>query len=138
MSKSPSGPSRPVRTAPSRNTKNSNRAQPSSARARRSSSPTPAQAPAARFRTRHPVLTALVPVVLVVAAIVTMVVIKAAGNANSQRLGVLAAGYRRRSGHRRPGHHHAVEPGPRSPRRADRDTRCGGKPVIGGPAHQNR
>ena len=35
-----------------------------------------------RFRTRHPVLTALVPVVLVVAAIATMVVIKAAGTSN--------------------------------------------------------
>ena len=43
----------------------------------------PAEAPPpARFRSRHPVITALVPVGLVVAAIATMVVIKAAGTSN--------------------------------------------------------
>jgi Domain of unknown function (DUF929) len=77
MSKSPMGPSRPKRTAPTSKNKNNNT---SSARTRRPSNRTPA--PRERFRTRHPVLTALVPVVLVVAAIATMVVIKAAGNSN--------------------------------------------------------
>jgi hypothetical protein len=67
MSKSPTGPSRPAHNAPASKT---NKSRPS----------TPA--PRGRFRTRHPVLTALVPVVLVVAAIATMVVIKAAGTSN--------------------------------------------------------
>jgi hypothetical protein len=88
MSKSPTGPSRQKRSAPSKsNTRNTNAKtkntvakKPSSARSPRASTRTPT--PRARFRTRHPVLTALVPVVLVVAAIVTMVVIKAAGNSN--------------------------------------------------------
>ena len=59
MSKSPSGSSR--RPRPTTNTKKS--------------TPT-------RFRSRHPVITALVPVGLVVAAVATMVVIKAAGTSN--------------------------------------------------------
>jgi Domain of unknown function (DUF929) len=88
MSKSPTGPSRPKRSAPTSktntrstgsNTKSNNVNKSSSARPRRQpSTPTPR----ARFRTRHPVLTASVPVVLVVAAIATMVVIKAAGTSN--------------------------------------------------------
>ena len=78
MSHSPAGPSRPKRSVPT--SKTNTRHKPSSARSSRASSRTPA--PRARFRTRHPVLTALVPVVLVVAAIATMVVIKAAGNSN--------------------------------------------------------
>jgi Domain of unknown function (DUF929) len=83
MSKSPTGPSRPTRpslksttTGASKNTTKRTNPRPSStARA-----PRPAQP--ARFRTRHPVLTALVPVGLVVAAIAAMVIIKAAGNGN--------------------------------------------------------
>jgi hypothetical protein len=67
MSKSPTGPSRPARNAPASKTTKS-----------RPSTPAPRE----RFRTRHPVLTALVPVVLVLAAIATMVVIKAAGSSN--------------------------------------------------------
>ena len=59
MSKSPSGSSR--RPRPTTNTKKST---------------------TARFRSRHPVITALVPVGLVVAAVATMVVIKAAGTSN--------------------------------------------------------
>ena len=76
MSKSPSGPSRRTRTAPASKTttRNAN----ASTKKRNPSTPVPRD----RFRTRHPVLTALVPVVLVVAAIATMVVIKAAGNSN--------------------------------------------------------
>ncbi len=94
-----------------------------------------------RFRTRHPVLTALVPVVLVVAAIATMVVIKAGRDLQPVRLGVLApdhGGADRRSSHRRPGHHHAVPSGPRRAHRADGDARRGGQPLLGRPAHQDR
>ncbi len=75
MSKSPAGPSRSAR--PATNTKKSATRRPSQARATTTASP-----PRARLRARHPFLTALVPVVLVVAAIATMIVIKAAGNAN--------------------------------------------------------
>ena len=80
MSKSPTGPSRPKRSAPTPTSKTNARNKPSGSRSPRPSTRTPA--PRARLRTRHPLLTALVPVVLVVAAIATMVVIKAAGNAN--------------------------------------------------------
>jgi hypothetical protein len=68
MSKSPSRPSRPPRPAASSKT---------NANAKKTTTPADT-----RFRTRHPVLTALVPVGLVVAAIATMVVIKAAGHTN--------------------------------------------------------
>ncbi|MFZ0250520.1 MAG: DUF929 family protein [Acidimicrobiales bacterium] len=87
MSKSSSGPSRPSRSAPSStsNTKKttatkrpSRQAQAQAQRERQRR----AAAADTRFRTRHPVLTALVPVGLVVAAIATMVVIKAAGHTN--------------------------------------------------------
>ena len=90
MSKSPTGQSHQKRSAPTSKTNTHNTKanpnskvgkKPSSARSPRASTRTPA--PKARFRSRHPVLTALVPVVLVVAAIATMVVIKAAGNSNS-------------------------------------------------------
>ena len=47
------------------------------AKAKAGEAPTPG-----RFRSRHPVITALVPVALVVAAIAVMVVIKAAGTSN--------------------------------------------------------
>jgi hypothetical protein len=77
MSKSPSGPSRPARTAPTAKTN----ARKGNSR-NKAMTTAPAPSPSARFRTRHPVLTALVPVVLVVAAVATMVVIKAAGNSN--------------------------------------------------------
>jgi Domain of unknown function (DUF929) len=81
MSKSPSGPSRQARTAPA--TKNNTRHANARTNTRRTTTRSPATpAPRDRFRTRHPVLTALVPVVLVVAAIATMVVIKAAGTSN--------------------------------------------------------
>ena len=100
MSKSPTGPSRQARTAPASknnaqnananakgkgnngngNNRNGNNAK--SARTRRPTGSTTGRTPPARqsLRARHPVLTALVPVVLVVAAIATMVVIKASGN----------------------------------------------------------
>jgi Domain of unknown function (DUF929) len=87
MSKSPRGSSRPKRSAPisktnirsaGSNTKSNNDNKSSRVRPRRPSTPTPRS----RLRTRHPVLTALIPVVLVVAAIATMVVIKAAGTSN--------------------------------------------------------
>jgi hypothetical protein len=75
MSKSPEGPSRRPRTVPASKTNTRS----TSAKAH----PKPkTNARNDRFRTRHPVLTALVPVVLVVAAIATMVVIKAAGTSN--------------------------------------------------------
>ncbi|HEX4434360.1 MAG TPA: DUF929 family protein [Acidimicrobiales bacterium] len=70
MSQSPSGPSR--RPRPANKSTNSRKTS-------QTNQPTQTNT---RFRTRHPVLTALVPVGLVVAAIATMVVIKAAGNSN--------------------------------------------------------
>jgi Domain of unknown function (DUF929) len=73
MSKSPTGPSRRPRPAGSTTTKNAKNTKNTAAR---TSTDT-------RFRRRHPVLTALIPVGLVVAAIATMVVIKAAGNSNT-------------------------------------------------------
>jgi len=68
MSKSPSGSPRPARPSPQSKTSG------------KKSPHTGVASP--RFRTRHPVLTALVPVVLVVAAIAAMIVVKAAGNGN--------------------------------------------------------
>ena len=92
MSKSPSGPSRRPRPTTNTTTKSTKKNAPttrpgpksraSSKSQARTQSRTGAQAPPARFRSRHPVITALVPVALVVAAIATMVVIKAAGNSN--------------------------------------------------------
>ncbi len=86
MSKSPTGPSRQARTAPASksNTRNAKSNNAKSARTRQPTGSTTGRTPPARerLRTRHPVLTALVPVVLVVAAIATMVVIKAAGTSN--------------------------------------------------------
>ncbi len=80
MSKSPSGPSRRPRPATTTN-KTSRNTNTRHARAtNRSFAAAPPERP--RFRTRHPVLTALVPVALVVAAIATMVVIKAAGTSS--------------------------------------------------------
>ena len=52
--------------------------------------------PPTRFRSRHPVITTLVPVGLVVAAIATMVVIKAAGTSNPPGCGVLTPERNRR------------------------------------------
>jgi hypothetical protein len=74
MSKSPSpiGRSRSVRPT----SKNMSTSRPTS-NARASSAAAPQ---ADRFRSRHPVLAALVPVLVVVAAIATMIVVKAAGN----------------------------------------------------------
>jgi hypothetical protein len=76
MSKSPTGPPRPNgpsrRARPAANTKKSPEKQPAGK-----------QPPArSRFRSRHPLLTALVPVLLVVAVVATMIVVKAAGTAN--------------------------------------------------------
>ncbi len=72
MSKSPVGRSRSARPA----TKNQSTSRPTS-KARASSAAGPQRA---RFRSRHPVLAALVPVLVVVAAVGTMIVVKAAGN----------------------------------------------------------
>jgi Domain of unknown function (DUF929) len=86
MSKSPTGPSRRARTVPASKTNTRNAKTRAKTRAktkaRNNDSKPSSPAPRDRFRTRHPVLTALVPVVLVVAAIATMVVIKAAGTSN--------------------------------------------------------
>jgi hypothetical protein len=72
MSKSPTGRSRSARPA----TKNPSTSRPTSkARASSTAAPQPA-----RFRSRHPVLAALVPLLVVLAAIATMIVVKAAGN----------------------------------------------------------
>jgi thiol-disulfide isomerase/thioredoxin len=75
MSKSNSGPTRPSANRPSKGT----------ARSGASSAKKPAgQTPAPKsFRTRHPVMTALIPVGLVLAVIATMVVIKATGGSAS-------------------------------------------------------
>jgi hypothetical protein len=86
MSKSPSGSSRPARPNANTNSKNTKQSR-SNARpapkSRASSNSKPAEAPAStRFRSRHPVITALIPVGLVVAALAAMVVIKAAGTSN--------------------------------------------------------
>ena len=74
MSKSPTGRSRSARPA----TKKQPISRPTS-KARAASSDGP-QRPRTRFRSRHPVLAALVPLMVVVAAIATMIVIKASGN----------------------------------------------------------
>ncbi len=96
MSKSSAGPSRRPRPASktynntktnktNKTNKTKTNANTNTARQRARKTNTSAARPdqQARFRSRHPVLTALVPVVLVVAAIATMVVIKAAGNSNA-------------------------------------------------------
>ena len=89
MSKSPSGSSRPARPTTTKNTKNTAKQSRSNGRpapnSRASSNPKakPGEASApSRFRSRHPVITALVPVGLVVAAVAAMIVIKAAGTSN--------------------------------------------------------
>ena len=81
MSKSPSGSPLPATPGPKSKT-NSTKSSSAPARASSRTRTGPARAPTARFRTRHPVLTALVPVGLVVADIATMIVVKAAGNGN--------------------------------------------------------
>ena len=98
MSKSPSGSSRPARpTSNNKNNKNNKNRQNNSTTDRSTSTkrsgpesrassnprvkPQGTAAPT-RFRSRHPVVSALVPVGLVVAAIAAMVVIKAAGTSN--------------------------------------------------------
>ena len=81
MSKSTTRPSRPTRPKVSITTKTTTKAK----RPSTSSPPTRNRAPAitdTRFRSRHPVLTALVPVGLVVAAVATMVVVKATGGSS--------------------------------------------------------
>ena len=89
------------------------------------------RAPArASFRSRHPVLTALVPVAIVVAVIATMVLIKATGGsspgashpATSADTGTTALPRQRPGG--------AVG--------ADGDARRGGQPGVGRPAHRHR
>ena len=85
MSKSPSGSSRPAR--PTSKTKKSTSTRRPAPKSRASSNSNPKAKrgeapPPARFRSRHPVIAALVPVGLVVVAIATMVVIKAAGTSN--------------------------------------------------------
>ena len=82
MSKSPKRPSRPARPAATTSTPTKTTATKKQATTRpsaRNRVPAATTAPRARFRSRHPVLAALVPVGLVVAAIATMVVIKATG-----------------------------------------------------------
>jgi hypothetical protein len=92
MSKSTRGSSKPAQPARPANTKNQTNqknqiqksqhgkgpGRPGRQRPDRSDHPVPASG-IRRFRTRHPVVAALIPVGLVVAAIATMVVIKAAG-----------------------------------------------------------
>jgi hypothetical protein len=95
MSKSPSGSSRPAQPATRTNTNSKNsktnitnnkshqNTQHSPPGARRRGRSRAKEAPSStRFRSRHPVITALVPVGLVVAAIATMVVLKASGGSN--------------------------------------------------------
>jgi Domain of unknown function (DUF929) len=83
MSKSQSVPSRrPRPTSTSTRTNNPSTNRNRSTPTKKSTTGAPPRQ-RSRFRTRHPVLTALVPVGLVVAAIAAMVVIKAAGNTNS-------------------------------------------------------
>jgi Domain of unknown function (DUF929) len=89
MSNPNSGPSRPARSSKNKNTntKNSKTINPTvaarrAARSKASALSSAKAPPPARFRSRHPVMTALVPVGLVVAAIATMVVIKASGSSN--------------------------------------------------------
>jgi Domain of unknown function (DUF929) len=76
----PARPSRPSRPAPTRST----RGRTAQARPRPARSVTPP--PPASFRHRHPVLTALVPVALVMVALVTMIVIKTTGGSAAPNL----------------------------------------------------
>jgi hypothetical protein len=94
MSNPNTGSSRPARPNKNKNTNQNtnpktNKNTRSSTAARRAAqsrasarSTATTAAPPTRFRSRHPVITALVPVGLVVAAVATMVVIKASGNSN--------------------------------------------------------
>jgi hypothetical protein len=83
MSKSPSGSSRPARPTKNTNKSTSTTRPAPKSRASSNAKSKPAEAsPPTRFRSRRPVITALVPVGLVVAAIATMVVIKAAGTSD--------------------------------------------------------
>jgi len=99
MSKSATRPSPQARPT-SKNTKQQNTKKQNAknraarqAQASRSGRPSPRGGRAqASFRSRHPVLTALVPVGLVVAAIATMVVIKAAGGSSGPSSSHLTAG----------------------------------------------
>jgi Domain of unknown function (DUF929) len=108
MPKTGTGPSRVTRPASKNATKTSNRnasaangrastSKPVTASAARPRRPQSGSAPPARttFRSRHPMLAALIPVGLVVAAIATMVVIKSAGGpagtANSSHTSAAAA-----------------------------------------------
>ncbi len=79
MSKSTSGPSRSARPA-SNKSKSPTRPSRSARPASKNHSTSTSGPHRVRLRTRHPVLAALVPVLLVVAAIATLVVIKLAGN----------------------------------------------------------
>jgi hypothetical protein len=88
MSKSPSGSSRPARPTTTKNTKNTKQSRSNGRPAPNSGASSNSKAKAgeasapSRFRSRHPVITALVPVGLVVAAVAAMIVIKAAGTSN--------------------------------------------------------
>jgi len=78
----PARPSKNTNAKTNKNTKSAATAR-RAARSRASTRSTATAAPPpARFRSRHPVIAALVPVGLVVAAVATMVVIKASGSSN--------------------------------------------------------
>ena len=105
-------------------------------RATQDAAPRRSAPPDQAFRTRHPVLTALVPVGLVVAAIATMVVIKAAGATCRSRRVLAPHGGRRSSAD-------GADPGTTALSRTvagravgpGRHARRGGQPLLGRPAH---
>ncbi len=78
MSKSPTGRSRQARPATKSTASTNNKPGSATTKTRTAASAGAAHHPG-RFRSRHPVLTALVPLGLVVAALATMVVVKATG-----------------------------------------------------------
>jgi Domain of unknown function (DUF929) len=92
MSKSNPGPTRPTSSRPSKGAASTRSA---SGRTRTSGAQAPARP---SFRTRHPVVTALVPVGLVVAVIATLVVVKATGGSAALSSSPLQAGGANRSG----------------------------------------
>jgi hypothetical protein len=92
MSKSNSGPTRPTSRRPSKGAATTRTA---SNRTRKPSGQAPVRT---SFRVRHPLVTALVPVVLVVAVIATMVIIKATGGSAAPSSSTLQAGGANRSG----------------------------------------
>ena len=137
MSKSTQRPSRPARPkATSSSTTKTATKKPSTTRpTTRNRAPSTADT---RFRSRHPVLAALVPVGLVVAAVATMVVIKATGGSAPSAAASSHLATSRVVGHRRPGNHGALAERARGAVGAGGDAGRSGQSRRGRPAHRGR